>query len=410
MTSRLIVEADGGSRGNPGPAGYGAVVIDAATGEVLAERGEFIGVESNNVAEYRGLIAGLQAARELHADAVAVRMDSKLVVQQMSGAWQIKHPTMRVLAGEAAALVAGFGDVTFDWIPRAQNTRADRIANEAMDLGPGGVVRRDRGAGEPASASEPAVPAPDATPSAGMRRTSRAAATGAAATRGSAETTPAPVAHWTPPAGATTRLILVRHGSTEHSPAMRLSGINQLPLSERGQAQADALAARLAGMPSVGAVLSSPLLRARQTAAPIAQALGLAVQIDEGLQEVDFGAWEGLTFAEAARSAPEEMAAWSRNPRVAPPGGESFEQLAARVLPARDKIIADYAGRTVIAVSHVSPIKLLLADGFGAPLESIYRVFLDTASISIVDYPEGRMSSVRLINETAHLPADIQIT
>lgn len=388
---QIIVEADGGSRGNPGPAGYGAVLIDAATGEVLAERGEYIGVESNNVAEYRGLIAGLQAARELGADAVAVRMDSKLVVQQMSGAWQVKHPAMRVLAAEAGALVAGFDAVTFEWIPRAQNTRADRVANQAMDLGAGGVIRRDGSSG-------------DGAPSA------RAGATAPRAPAAAAPTAAGPAPQWAPPTGATTRLILVRHGSTEHSPAMRLSGINQLPLSDRGLAQADALAARLRAVPSVAAVLSSPLLRAAQTAAPIAEAIGLDVQIEDGLQEVDFGAWEGLTFAEAARSAPEEMAAWSRNPRVAPPGGESFEQLAARVLPARDKIIADYAGRTVIAVSHVSPIKLLLADGFGAPLESIYRVFLDTASISIVDYPEGRTSSVRLVNETAHLPLDIQVT
>jgi len=187
---------------------------------------------------------------------------------------------------------------------------------------------------------------------------------------------------------------------------MRLSGDNQLPLSERGRQQAQALAGRLASIAGAAAVLSSPLPRARETAAPIAAALGLPVGIEPGLQEVDFGDWEGMTFAEAARSAPAAMAAWSRNPRVAPPGGESFEQLAARVLPARDRIVAAHPGRTVIAVSHVTPIKLLLADGFGAPLESVYRVFLDTASISIVDYPEGRLSSVRLVNETSHLPAE----
>lgn len=392
---RVVVEADGGSRGNPGPAGYGAVVVDAQTGDVIAERGEYIGIESNNVAEYRGLIAGLQAAREVGADDVTVRMDSKLVVQQMSGVWQVKHPSMRVLAAEAAALVAGFDAVTFEWVPRARNSRADRIANQAMDLGPGGVVRRDRAAAQPGHSSEPAPGMP-------ARREAPAADSAAGEIRPDGAPVE-PVAHWTPPSGPTTRLILVRHGSTEHSPAMRLSGINQLSLSELGQSQADALAARLAGVPAVAAVLSSPLPRAVQTAAPIAEALDLDVQIDVGLQEVDFGVWEGLTFAEAARSAPEEMAAWARNPRVAPPGGESFEQLAARLLPTRDKIIADYAGRTVIAVSHVTPIKLLLADAFGAPLESVYRVFLDTASISIVDYPEGRMSSVRLVNETAHL-------
>jgi probable phosphoglycerate mutase len=129
----VIVEADGGSRGNPGPAGYGAVVLDAATGDVLAERAGGLGVATNNVAEYRGLIAGLQAARELGATDVEVRMDSKLVVEQMSGRWRVKHPAMQPLAAEAAALVRRLGKVRFGWVPRARNTRADALANRAMD-------------------------------------------------------------------------------------------------------------------------------------------------------------------------------------------------------------------------------------------------------------------------------------
>ncbi|PWS40874.1 bifunctional RNase H/acid phosphatase, partial [Streptomyces sp. ZEA17I] len=139
---RLVVEADGGSRGNPGPAGYGAVVIDAATGETLAEAAEYIGVATNNVAEYRGLIAGLTAAKALFPDAgttgpelrVHVRMDSKLVVEQMSGRWKIKHPDMKPLAARAAAVLPP-SSVTYEWIPRAQNKHADRLANEAMDAG-----------------------------------------------------------------------------------------------------------------------------------------------------------------------------------------------------------------------------------------------------------------------------------
>ncbi|WP_267244272.1 reverse transcriptase-like protein, partial [Streptomyces sp. PR69] len=133
--SGLVVEADGGSRGNPGPAGYGAVVRDAATGETLAERAEYIGVATNNVAEYKGLIAGLTAARELAADAtVRVRMDSKLVVEQMSGRWKIKHPDMKPLAAEAGRIFPA-SQVTYEWIPREKNKHADRLANEAMDAG-----------------------------------------------------------------------------------------------------------------------------------------------------------------------------------------------------------------------------------------------------------------------------------
>src|SRR6185312_973878 len=129
---RLIVEADGGSRGNPGRAAYGALVKNADTGEVLAEEGTTLGVASNNVAEYRGLIAGLTMAAEIAPDAaIEVRMDSKLVVEQMSGNWKIKHPDMRPLAMEANRL-APFG-TTYTWVPRVQNQHADRLANEALD-------------------------------------------------------------------------------------------------------------------------------------------------------------------------------------------------------------------------------------------------------------------------------------
>jgi len=133
VSLRVIVEADGGSRGNPGPAGYGAVVRDADTGQLLSEVAAGIGVASNNVAEYRGLIAGLQAALDVGADVVEVRMDSLLVVNQMSGTWKVKHEAMRPLAAEAAALVRRFGRVTFAHVPRERNTHADRLANEAMD-------------------------------------------------------------------------------------------------------------------------------------------------------------------------------------------------------------------------------------------------------------------------------------
>jgi ribonuclease HI len=130
---KVIVEADGGSRGNPGPAGYGAVVLDPDTDEVLVERAEGLGVTTNNVAEYQGLIAGLRAAIELSATEVDVRMDSKLVVEQMSGRWKVKHPAMKPLAEEAAALVGKIGTVRFEWIPRLRNSRADALANQAMD-------------------------------------------------------------------------------------------------------------------------------------------------------------------------------------------------------------------------------------------------------------------------------------
>ncbi len=131
--TRFIVEADGGSRGNPGIAAGGAVVIDADSGEVVAEVGVFVGIATNNVAEYSGLVEGLRRARTLNPSAaIHVKMDSKLVVEQMSGRWKIKHPDMRELARQAHEIIAG-ASVTFEWVPRDLNGRADAVANQCMD-------------------------------------------------------------------------------------------------------------------------------------------------------------------------------------------------------------------------------------------------------------------------------------
>jgi len=132
---RLIVEADGGSRGNPGVAAGGAVVVDDATGHVIAQIGVYLGHATNNVAEYSGMLAGLTFALRHSSDEtlIVVRMDSKLVVEQMSGRWKIKHPDMADLAREARNII-GYRIVEFEWVPRIDNARADAVANRAMDL------------------------------------------------------------------------------------------------------------------------------------------------------------------------------------------------------------------------------------------------------------------------------------
>ncbi|PAZ13109.1 bifunctional RNase H/acid phosphatase, partial [Streptomyces sp. SA15] len=177
----FIVEADGGSRGNPGPAGYGSVVLDAATGQTLVEAAEYLGVATNNVAEYRGLLAGLRAAHELDPSAtVRVRMDSKLVVEQMTGRWKIKHPDMKPLAAEAARVFPP-DRVTYEWIPREQNKHADRLANEAMDAGKRGerwsasmsTAELDARAARTAT-PEPSGPPGDATAGAARARAAMA--------------------------------------------------------------------------------------------------------------------------------------------------------------------------------------------------------------------------------------------
>lgn len=132
---RLVVEADGGSRGNPGQAAYGALVRDAETGEVLNSEGLTLGVTTNNVAEYSGLIAGLEMARAIDPTAaVEVRMDSKLVIEQMAGRWKVKHPGMRPLAIRAQSLRPP--QVSWTWVPRAENKAADALVNAALDGDP----------------------------------------------------------------------------------------------------------------------------------------------------------------------------------------------------------------------------------------------------------------------------------
>ncbi len=202
MTEReVIVEADGGSRGNPGPAGYGAVVYAADHVRVLAERREFIGVATNNVAEYRGLIAGLEASAELGARVVAVRMDSKLVVEQMSGRWKVKHAAMIPLADRARRLVADFERVSFTWIPRNENAHADRLANEAMDDGTlVDEVRTARAAEQPSAPTAPASTAAAAQP---------APASAAAA--------PPPAPRWTGAARRPPPPFVLGDGQTEQS-------------------------------------------------------------------------------------------------------------------------------------------------------------------------------------------------
>jgi probable phosphoglycerate mutase len=130
---KLIIEADGGSRGNPGPAAYGCLVKDAQTNEVLFEEGKTLGITTNNVAEYSGLVAALEAAHKIDPNAqIEVRMDSKLVVEQMSGNWKIKHENMKALVEKARNAFAK-DQVKYVWVSRKNNLAADTLLNIALD-------------------------------------------------------------------------------------------------------------------------------------------------------------------------------------------------------------------------------------------------------------------------------------
>jgi ribonuclease H / adenosylcobalamin/alpha-ribazole phosphatase len=382
VARRLVVEADGGARGNPGPAAYGAAVRDADSGLVLARLAECIGRATNNVAEYRGLVAGLRAAYEIDPGAeVEARLDSKLVVEQMSGRWKIKHPDMRPLAVEARGVFPE-GRVTYTWVPRAQNALADGLLNEALDSGRSIRVVADDAEGEAAAGQSSDDPGDTVTTSAS-----------GSASRG-----------WQPEAGTGTTLLLLRHGETTFTAEKRFSGVGSDPaLTDHGRAQARAAADALVARGGVDAVVSSPLRRARETADVVAAALGLDVREDEAWRETDFGVWDGHTFAEIQQTWPEELDAWLGSTSVAPPAGESFDAVARRVRIARDRTIARDAGRTILVVTHVTPVKTVVRQALGAPPAALYAMELAAAALTTVVWYDDGHASLRAFNDTAHL-------
>jgi broad specificity phosphatase PhoE/ribonuclease HI len=437
MARTFIVEADGASRGNPGPASYGALVADAATGEVLVELAEGLGVVTNNVAEYRGLIAGLRAAYALDPEAeVEVRMDSKLAVQQMSGVWEVRHPDIRTLAVQARTAFPRAGAVRYTWVPRTENKRADALANLALDdpaaakakvaeaeamiaaFRAARAAREAREAGGASGGGDATVAlagAEEVSPSVGGETDPAVAASGTAmpvdqsrAVGSAGSDSGAAAQHqpsWTPvpDMGPPTTLLLLRHGATALTAERRFSGVGDPELSDTGLLQVDAVARRLAARGGIDAIVSSPLQRTVQTAQAAADALGLTVELDPGFRETDFGLWDGHSFAEVRERWPAEHRAWLASTAVAPPGGESFDEVTVRVLAARDALLERYARQTVLVVSHVTPIKTLIREALGAPPESLYAMELSAASLSVVTcYSDGR-GLMRLFNDTAHL-------
>ncbi|MGA8255461.1 MAG: bifunctional RNase H/acid phosphatase [Nocardioides sp.] len=370
----VVIEADGGSRGNPGPAGYGAVLKNAATGEVVAEDAATIGVATNNVAEYAGLIAGLRLAAELAPGAtVDVRMDSKLVVEQMSGRWQIKHPSMRPLAAEASELAPS--GTTYTWIPREQNSHADRLANEALDGVRTGVT----------------VTGIDPEPADSLVEEIEESATPAPQPRG-----------WAGRSGSPTTVIVVRHGVTKHTSAKRFSGGlggDNPPLSDEGRDQIRAAGEWLLPMADrISAVIASPVRRTRESADLLGELLGVAVVEEPGFAEMEFGHWDGLTFGEVGEQHGDELKAWLGSLDVAPQGGESFRVVQERVLAGLERLLSDHVGTTVVLVSHVTPIKTLVAHALDAPLEAVFRMELSPASITVLSYFADGRASMRLYN------------
>ncbi|CAB4661709.1 MAG: reverse transcriptase-like protein [Actinobacteria bacterium] len=356
MARHFLLTADGGSRGNPGHAGYGAVVHEG--NKIVAELYDYIGTATNNVAEYSGLIAGLIAIHQLDPEAtVDVRMDSKLVVEQMSGRWQIKHADMRSLAQEARAAHSP-SLVSYGWIPREENSHADRLANKALDEKGSNTSQRLNYLTERLLAAE--VP---------------------------------------------TEIFFLRHGETILTPEKKFSGTGPLnpELTEIGRRQADALAAEAPKL-NIDVLIASPLKRTTQTAEIIGAKIGLPIIFNEAWFECDFGVWDGLSIQEVKDSFPKEYEAWVSSSAYAPPQGESYDALGWRIDEAIDELVAQYPGKRVAVVSHNGAIKEAIRLAIGSGPESIFHIDVAPCSITAISvWPSDGLRALRSANERGHL-------
>lgn len=417
MTLRpaLLIEADGGSRGNPGVAGYGALVRDARTNRLLAERAEPLGKVSNNVAEYGGLIAGLTAVLDLdlaREASIEVKMDSKLVVEQMSGRWKIKHVDMQRLALQARRLVDRIqhvgGTVDFTWIPRERNKAADALSNDGMD---GKTVRRDHVVpGEPRASSGLSPAGDEALATAATA--DEPASTGAQ--RPTFGVPRAPLSdvfvsdETVPTLEGETRLILVRHGVTDFTDQHKLDGRGGADPSLNGMGMAQARAAaiavrRLVERSETGpvSVVSSSLQRAQQTGEVIAAALGLHREEDRDWDEQGFGEWDGQSMPDLLTAHAADLLRLRTDIDFAPPGGETRRDFDERVGAALSRAIT--RGGTVIVATHRVALMSVLCRVLGIDHNRGWSIATAPTSLSAVEvWPDGG-AQVAFINDTHHL-------
>ncbi len=185
----------------------------------------------------------------------------------------------------------------------------------------------------------------------------------------------------TPP----TIVLLVRHALTPTTGAILPGRAQGLHLSDEGRRQADAVARRLAALPKIAAIYASPLERARETAAAIARARGLALRIERGLIELDVGAWTGRSLKRVARR-PEWRAVQRHPSGFRFPRGESFTEMQARIVSALARLVERHAGAVLVAVSHADPIKAAVAQALGTPLDLFQRIAIAPASITAIAY------------------------
>ena len=367
--SVIFLYADGASRGNPGPAAYGVHIEDSEE-NTIADFGEALGIATNNQAEYSGVIAGLRYLTTTQYREVTIRLDSKLVVEQLSGRWKIKNSNMQELAIEAQGLLREF-DARFEWVPREQNSLADANANKALDEGD---FTSSSAANLELSSIQP--------------RSIRA-----------------PRQYLEP-----TTIAVVRHGHTVNTEKNLISGGQGTDpeLSELGLFEANAAAEQLPlllsefGLPELSAVYHSPMVRTTQTAAALAMGK-LELLADARLREIGFGDWEMLEMAQLETDELELVSAWRGSLDVAPPGGESVNDMQGRVWSALEEIINQNRGKSVAVATHMMPTRAFAAAAFRGAKNAYFNLNSSPGGISIYRFFDMNFAEVFVMNSCQHL-------
>lgn len=368
----LFIYADGASRGNPGPASFGVSIVDQF-GNTIAEFGEQLGIRTNNYAEYQGVIAALRYLATTSYREITIRMDSKLVVEQLSGRWKVKNEDMRELVAEASRLLGPF-DAKLEWIPREQNSRADQMANEALDHGDFQSV-------------------PALIELAGIQPRSIRA----------------PRQHTEP-----VTLVLVRHGHTKVTERDLIAGGDgsDPELSELGESDALAAAAVIPELlsyfklPAASEIIHSPMVRTTQTSEIIAKQLPVSLRQDERLREIGFGSWNGQDMTAITAQQPELVRNWQGSMSVRPEGGESIDDLVARVHPLIEELSQSHAGKTVVLVAHMMPVRTIAALSARGAASLYWSTNFSPGSVSIVRFFGVNFAEQFVINSCQHLFSD----
>jgi len=365
----IYVYCDGASRGNPGPASYGVHIEDAA-GSTIADFGEGLGSQTNNYAEYQGVIAALRYLTASEHRLLTIRLDSKLVVEQLSGRWKVKSPEIRELVFEASQLLGAF-DVTLEWIPREQNSIADANANRALD--DGDFQTEDDSL--PLSAVQP--------------RSIRA-----------------PRQQIEP-----TTIVVIRHGSTSSTSGNLISGgdgedpeLNETGLGEASRmAKAVSPLLELFNLPPVTSIIYSPMRRTTQTADALLEVVGVDSVSDERLREIAFGDWDGRSMTDMELESTAEVAKWRSSISQKPPGGESIVELEERVKALITQVVPENQGKTVALVTHMMPSRAIAKLAQRSAESTYWNINFSPCGISIYRFFGTGLVETFAINSCAHL-------